>query len=249
MKRIRLPQVNWRYALGELAIVVMGILIALWLNGWWGERIERREEHRALLRLQDAFRADRTQLLSVIEHHERQRSSTQALLRTMEPGAPPITPTEVTAHFNWALVSWTFNPSDGVLQDLLNSGRLHLITNDQLRSKLAAWPGQVADLAEDEAANRMILDEQLLPFLMRTVPLKLLPHYATATGEEPVSRFRWAPDQLLTSLEFENHLVNRLTVVTLDVLAEAKPLLAELDEILRLIQRELARKPRKVNQQ
>lgn len=241
MKRIDFSQINWRYALGELAIVVVGILIALWLNGWWGERLERREEHQALLRLQDALQADRTQLLSVIEHHERQQSSTQALLRAMEPGASPMTPAELTTHFNWALVSWTFNPSDGVLQDLLNSGRLHLIQNARLRSRLAAWPGRVADLTEDEVANRMVLDEQLLPFLIRTVPLKMLPHYAEATGEESVSRFAWKPDRLLTSMEFENHLTNRLTIVTLDVLAEARPLLAELDEIRRLIEAELER--------
>lgn len=177
MRRIHLPGINWRYSLGELAIVVVGILIAL--------------------------------------------------LRMMEPGAAPTAPSEVTVHLNSALVAWTFNPSDGVLQDLLNSGRLHLIRNDRLRSKLAAWPGRVADLAEDEAANKMILDEQLLPFLMRTAPLKMLGHYAEATGEEAVSRFPWDPGRLLTSMEFESHLVNRLTVVTLDILAEARPLLAD----------------------
>lgn len=58
MKRPKLPKINWRYAFGELTIVVVGILIAVALNAWWQGRQIAIEEEVVLREIHDALQQD-----------------------------------------------------------------------------------------------------------------------------------------------------------------------------------------------
>ncbi len=48
-----------RYAIGEIVLVVIGILIAFQINNWNEERKERIEEKNLLLELRSEFRANK----------------------------------------------------------------------------------------------------------------------------------------------------------------------------------------------
>jgi type II secretory pathway pseudopilin PulG len=55
---------NWKYALGELALIVSGILIALAANSWYESRQIREQEIRALKQLSQSLNEDHETLLN-----------------------------------------------------------------------------------------------------------------------------------------------------------------------------------------
>ena len=56
-----------KYAIGEILLVVIGILIALSINNWNGDRMEVRMEKQYYQKLNVNFRADTTSLGSYID--------------------------------------------------------------------------------------------------------------------------------------------------------------------------------------
>ena len=56
-----------KYAIGEILLVVIGILIALQINNWNERRIESAEEQKILKNLKIDFDNDKRQLETIIE--------------------------------------------------------------------------------------------------------------------------------------------------------------------------------------
>ena len=59
-----------RYAIGEIVLVVIGILIALQINTWNEERVEKRKEQSVLKSLHKAFSDNLESLNFIIEISE-----------------------------------------------------------------------------------------------------------------------------------------------------------------------------------
>lgn len=49
---------NWKYAIGEVFLIVIGISIALGANAWWENRQERIEEQAVLETLKRSLQVD-----------------------------------------------------------------------------------------------------------------------------------------------------------------------------------------------
>lgn len=64
-----------------------------------------------------------------------------------------------------------FDAFRGVVDDLLNSGKLEIITNDTLRVKLSEWTGELDDAKEDSAFRFENYNLNVIPFLSKHVPL------------------------------------------------------------------------------
>ena len=128
-----------RYALGEIILVVIGILIALQVNNWNTNRNERIEEHKALVNLKQDFGYNKRQLDSLI------RKTNFFVEKSLEvlsyTGAKPKPKTEKDFDKLLSNLATTphFYPQNGFLDDLINSGRLNIISNAQLRNELSTW--------------------------------------------------------------------------------------------------------------
>ena len=59
--------INWRYALGEIALIVVGIVIALQASAWWDNLAERRLEATYLAQLHHELTLDREQVADALE--------------------------------------------------------------------------------------------------------------------------------------------------------------------------------------
>jgi hypothetical protein len=60
--------------------------------------------------------------------------------------------------------SYTYNPSKSSIDALINSGKLGVIRDNELSSKLIEWPELIADYQEEEIINRNFFDNTILPF-------------------------------------------------------------------------------------
>ncbi|NNF76155.1 MAG: hypothetical protein HKN00_13300, partial [Flavobacteriaceae bacterium] len=69
----------FKYAIGEILLVVIGILIAIQVNNWNENRKERNQENAILAQLQNEFKSNLSQLDDKIESKKESIRSTLRL--------------------------------------------------------------------------------------------------------------------------------------------------------------------------
>ena len=72
--------VNWKSALGELTLIVIGITLALAGNSWYEERQERNEELQVLSQFREALENDRQEFQRIYETERDVHQRVTALL-------------------------------------------------------------------------------------------------------------------------------------------------------------------------
>ena len=138
------------YAVGEIILVVIGILIALQVNNWNIERKDVAQEQRTLFQLKKEYTANLKEIQSKIETRETIISSIYTLLGYSAKGLEK--PHLAVVHLNWqrTYINPTYDGVAGVTEGLFNSGRLYLISNEELRERLSNFSGEVSKVTEEE---------------------------------------------------------------------------------------------------
>lgn len=139
-------------ALRDAALIVVSILIAFALDAWWDGQSRMAEEREALTALQAELRASRVELDSVMDFN---RSQSQRIDHILEPGDSAVPSTERGAIFRAVNGGMTFDPSLSAVETIL-AGGLDRISNPQLRTEIAAWPGVLREIEVDQ---RIMVDE------------------------------------------------------------------------------------------
>lgn len=130
------------YALGEILLVVIGILIALQINNWNEERKERDREQAALERLFDESQTIvlyfRNEVAWIQELVNKLDATTKALSEKTHAELPED---EI---YLWTSLYPTSWPPRGVYDELTNSGQFKEITSDTVRSSIIDYYRNIA---------------------------------------------------------------------------------------------------------
>lgn len=157
-----------KYAIGEIILVVIGILIALSLNNWKDVAIQNKEEVQTLRQIREEFKANLLQLDEKISMRSAMVNA-GAMLIEYHDDPSIIVPDSVVVYLARTTVSPTFDP---ITNDLISGGRLYLIQNLELRSKLSKWPSDLVQVTEEETAWIFILRNVYMPFLYQNYPMR-----------------------------------------------------------------------------
>ncbi len=160
------------YALGEIALVMIGILLAVQVNEWNTHRRERKEEQQVLRQLKTEFETNRAQIQDKILLHREIVSSGLRILEIIDAPDKRIPMDSLYFNLNRTLTAPTFDASLGVTNDLINSGKLYLIRNDALRLLISGWSGDIVFATEEEFVWRKVRDEQYIPFLIEKLSFR-----------------------------------------------------------------------------
>ena len=129
-----------RYAIGEIILVVFGILIALQINNWNENRNIDELEQRYLLALKEEFLLNRDEAKRVMDVSENIHKSSAKLDKWLNPTKIEATEKEVD---NAMAASFALPPkyvdSPGLLNDLINSGNLNKLKSEKLRKLIQEW--------------------------------------------------------------------------------------------------------------
>ena len=134
---------NWRLAVGELFIVALGVLIALWAD----QAIQARQEAALavsyLERLQTDIRAD----ISALRFSADQARNRLAITRRVEawlqdPDAAPE-PDELVMNVHYAGITFMPTLSKFTIEELKSTGDLRLLKNEALKRQVADYYKQV----------------------------------------------------------------------------------------------------------
>jgi hypothetical protein len=123
------------YAIGEIILVVIGILIALQINNWNEQRKERSREVEFLKGLKTDLLADKASLEYIIAEREAKVKSSVTLLKTVKLD----TYAEVFSADSMisTVHSWVeYVPQTNTFDELVSSGNLGIIKNDSIKNRL-----------------------------------------------------------------------------------------------------------------
>jgi hypothetical protein len=130
----------------EFLIVVLGVLVALWVNAAWQSYQNRQTEKLILANLQADFSSN----LERIDRLVHGRSDMFRLsIDALENGIEHVPDDSLFNYYLAFFSGETFNPKVGALNAALSSGTFMLIRNPDLRIELAAWSGLFEDAEEE----------------------------------------------------------------------------------------------------
>ena len=159
-----------KYAIGEIVLVVIGILIALQINNWNEHRIEKRQERAILSQLLSEFQSNLKQLDQKIGSKKETINSALQLFKYID-FEELRNKDSVDYHLARTIPFTTFDP---IVNDLAISGELRLIKNDSLKQKLTYWTSEIADNREDEITWKDYRENKYVPFLIKHYQLRTI---------------------------------------------------------------------------
>ena len=195
------------YAVGEIVLVVIGILIALYINNWNNEKQQQQTEQLYLQSLKNEFEYNLKLIEENIEANTVFVNSISELLTLFDPvhleNASERDIAQLVGPLSTRIL---YNPSKGVLTEIISSGNLRLIRNSDLRQKLAAFDNALEPIKGQEYEVSKIRNE-LLKNLNDYGSFKNL-LVENGVPFKGTSKFRsHSNKKLFNALSFENNLL------------------------------------------
>ena len=163
----------FKYAIGEILLVVIGILIALSINNWNEDRKRERAESQALVELLGEFKKNHKDLMRVYKIKKNAEDSLRLTLEFINNDSIP----DYKKHsVNPRLGGNTWNTQYTVLNGLINSGAINNIRNDSLKYLLNTWNDFVDDYLSEQTNYRNIILRNYRDYMVDKVPT----HYRLA---------------------------------------------------------------------
>jgi hypothetical protein len=161
------------YAIGEITLVVIGILIALQINNWNQAQINKSRETEYLSALLTDFTQTEIEFQRNREQHSIVQTSMEQLLDWCETG---YLADSQHLRFDTLLGAVfrrpSFKPPLGTLQTILGSGNVDLITTRELVAQLTQWTALVEDYQSDEQEAIDHFHQSIYPFLKQMVNMQ-----------------------------------------------------------------------------
>lgn len=201
------------YAIGEIVLVVIGILIALQINNWNENRKELSEVNLILQNLNDEFSANRTLIKATKRESVNVKKVGVALMNLFGKSKDEIISKKPDSLLYLVLEPGDFRASENTINDLIQSGRLKLLRDKKLKEQLYKWQSTLKDY--DAAYNRIEIkiDEDILPYLSKNYALKDIDKYGALKWEKS-STLNVDKYKIFNDIEFENILDDYLYRVT-----------------------------------
>jgi uncharacterized membrane-anchored protein YhcB (DUF1043 family) len=161
----------FKYAIGEIVLVVIGILIALQINNWNEKRKQTKEEIETLKNIKSDFENTIIEFEENNNFRKRIISTTKDLYNIIHTKQNYYSNRQLDSLMSDLFINPTYNGQSETLNILFNSGKINIISNDSIKNALVLWPQQVEDMTEDEIYSSNIIFKDLYPLLKRYISL------------------------------------------------------------------------------
>ena len=146
-------------AVGELLLIVVGILIAFQLEEWRAARQLAAEEAQVLQSIDADLERTLARIDTVRGFQGRTIEAKRALLRIAVGEEPLPAHDSLAVLVTWAGTWWRLEPVMETYDALVGAGELHLVRDRELRGELAALASDLAFGFEDEVESQALLLE------------------------------------------------------------------------------------------
>ena len=166
------------YAIGEIFLVVIGIMIALQINNWNNGKIERKEEEKSYLNIKRQITDDKNALLKVIDHNNYYAGTYQYGVNIIISGNRSKIDSLAKVAMGLSQFS-DFHNSGNIYQTLVNSGGLKLLKNSKITSAIQQLETTYTFANKLENIHWELIINELSPTLKGVI------NYASAKAVKP----------------------------------------------------------------
>lgn len=159
-----------KYAMDEIVLVVIGILIALSINNWNQQRLTKIEEKKVLVSIKTDFERIREYLTQLNTRRDESLFTFNELIKIRDSKDYSNTIRIDTFLIKTGFTP-TFNGNSSAVSLIINSGKMNLISNDSITNLLLRWPEQMENLIEREQDAKDITLGEWMTFLTQHISL------------------------------------------------------------------------------
>ncbi len=193
-------------SIGEIAIIIIGVLIAFQFEEWRGERELREQEIAQLYALQADFTENIKRLQGVIDRQEVVVASQTRLLGIIHGHQDMPNEEALKKLVTDSFMFFRLEEVLGAYQALVSSGDLRLIRDRSLRAAIAEFAGTLGDGYEDEKLGLQLRVRLISEMSSSTEFLAVLEPSFRADGSLPDSAYDPDFKALLDNRAYRNHL-------------------------------------------
>lgn len=197
------------YAIGEIILVVIGILIALSINSWNSDRLENITEREYLKGLQANLEYDIKELEIHFKTDTIKLDAYTYLIRAFNADTVNFNDSLIITNTYPLLRSNWFEGNNVVFEDLKSSGRLNLISSASIRNQIQTYYRLFVEIVKREDLGNEAINFQLT---------QSVEYFPAASFFEPTFEDRWNGNVGPPNLDFLHDIdipvhVNRLSVM------------------------------------
>lgn len=229
------------YAIGEIFLVVIGILIALQVNNFNEQRRANVREKNYLLSM-DSELSDNLEIVQTeIKSLDKSIDSQRQLIALINSSKDTIQETELSRILAVSFSQvYKLKYQDGTFKELLYSGGLEFISNESIKNEVASWEGRMTAVRKQEegvydAREKIIhymIDKKVFKVMLDDVGISDYFQVQKSNKRNTSSKM------LLTSPVFEN-LLSYHIALNISQKSYYENLEGEIDNLLQMVKEEL----------
>jgi len=218
----------FKYAIGEILLVVIGILIALSINNWNEGRKAQIQERQLLDNLRIEFEDNLRDLDSIALQVDNVIVSLENVFELFGHSSKVESVDSLDKMLSRALSSPNWRPSEYLLNNLASTGSIANLKNERLKLMLYRWSRFQNQMLEVDVRTEKT-GEEIITFLKK--------HGSLRNADATSNRFDYRKStlgvsnlNLLSDPQFENHIDDKLYMYqrTKNTLNQAKKLLIKM---------------------
>jgi len=148
-----------RYAIGEIVLVVIGILIALQINNWNEQNKIKLEEEILIAGLIQNIDEDIKGLKTLKKSDSIFLSANKILLSAFKNDSIRKNKSFLASNIFYSMMATSFNPTQTIFNQMEFSGKLNYVSNDSIKNKIQFYYDNVKDVMDGQEINLKIIFE------------------------------------------------------------------------------------------
>ncbi|UAM99091.1 hypothetical protein K8354_04500 [Polaribacter litorisediminis] len=207
-----------KYAIGEIVLVMIGILLALQVSNWNQDRKDRISERKILNNINRDFIQNKASFDLVKVDNYKNLAVLDSIVQILKEGGITI---EKYNKYNKLIIGNTYNPYSSTVDAVINSNSLELIQDDELQKYLVSWKDVLADYLEGETRYFKFVNEQWRTYILE--------------NSDWAGKNREMNMKVLSSIKFRNHIMAKRALMHGIIKSiEEEPIENHINEIIRL---------------
>ncbi|MFY9242456.1 MAG: DUF6090 family protein [Polaribacter sp.] len=228
----------FKYAIGEIILVVIGILIALQINTWNENRKLKIAEQEILQNLLKELKINKERLNYYLDKHLKGYQSGFYLLSLFQKDISAIPEIKLDSTVGKIEEVLTFEASDGIIKSLIASGKIDIIQNTELRSLIISFDGFVINATQETETLKLLIHDRLWPSIDGKINssnrLRTYKDYNEYPKGSYASDYEW----FFKSQEMED-IVSNISSWMKTIYIDEKELSKNIDAMILLVENEL----------
>lgn len=228
------------YGVTEIILLVVGVVIALQVNSWGQQRNDRELEVFYLTGIQNQVETDIVGISTFIENKNHQLNGINFLLSTINKDHN-YPDSVIMDYWSEVILLSSFTVNTSLFDDLKSSGRLNVISSDELRINIQSYYAELVNAKTIQIRNDDLIYTWFNTFFIDPIDLNSL-YKSMSNSITEVDEFNMDRFQIFPPTEIADRLTVKYALLELNIaryyslLERAEILEQELEEYLEEIE-------------